>query len=210
MLPILFKLGPITIYSFGFFLALAYFFGSFILWREGRKQGYNEEKLLDLSIIGLVASLLGGRAYYVLLNWGLFKDDPTTAVYFWQGGLAFHGSLLLAIIIGLVFVKLWKWPFFQVADIASLSATAALVVGKLGAFLAGVDFGKNTDLPWGVIFPGLVGNRHPVQIYEAVAYLLLLLILYVLYLRNLSSTNMRSGKVFFTFLILGSFCCFSN
>ena len=73
MLPILFKLGPITIYSFGFFLTLAYLAATFILWREGKRQGYNEEKLLDLSVISLIAALVGGRIYYVLINFHQFS-----------------------------------------------------------------------------------------------------------------------------------------
>jgi phosphatidylglycerol:prolipoprotein diacylglycerol transferase len=204
MLPVLFEIGPFTIYSFGFFLALAYFLGTFVLWREGRKQGYNEEKLLDLSIIGLIVSLIGGRLYFVLLHRELFVEDPTRILFFWQGGFAFHGSLILVIVICGLAVRAWKWSFFQLADIGALAATTALVVGRIGSFLAGVDFGKATELPWGVTLPSVVGSRHPIQLYEAAAYLLLLFFLYLIYFRNLSSQNLKSGKVFFAFLILGS------
>jgi phosphatidylglycerol:prolipoprotein diacylglycerol transferase len=204
MFPVLFSIGSVTIYSFGFFLTLAYLAATFILWREGKRQGYNEEKLLDLSVISLVAALIGGRIYYLLINWGLFADEPARAFAFWEGGFAYHGSLIGVFIVALYFVRRWKWSFFQIADVAALSASAALVLGKIGTFFAGLDYGKETLLPWAVSFPGIVGQRHPAQLYEAAAYLLIFFISYILYFRNLAAPNMKSGKIFFVFLILSS------
>ncbi|OGY23129.1 MAG: hypothetical protein A2172_01985 [Candidatus Woykebacteria bacterium RBG_13_40_15] len=204
MFPVLFKIGSTTIYSWGFFLGLAYLAGTFIFWREGKRQGYNEEKLFDFSIFALIAALVGGRALFVILNWDLFRDDQILAFYFWQGGYAYYGALLLVFLISLYLVRVWRWSFFQIADIASLSGLAALSIGSIGAFLAGLNFGKLSSLPWAVTFPSLLGARHPVQLYEATSYFLLFLILYILYFKNLAGTNMKSGKVFFSFLILSS------
>jgi len=204
MLPILFKIGPITIYSFGFFLTLAYLAATFILWREGKRQGYQEEKLLDLSVVSLIAAIIGGRINFVLLNWSLFQDEPATSLFFWQGGFAYYGALVAVLLVGCFLIRAWKWSFFQVADIAAIAASIALVFGKTGTFLAGMDFGRATDLPWAVNLPGLVGARHPAQLYEAGGYFLIFVFLYVLYFRNLASPNMKSGKVFFSFLVLTS------
>ena len=204
MLPILIEVGPITIYSFGFFLALAYIVGTFIFWKEGKRQGYNEEKLLDLSIITLIAALLGGHLFFVILNWSLFADDLVPILYIWQGGFAYYGGLLAVLLVCSYFINKWKWSFFQIADIAALSVTAALVVGKIGTFLAGFDFGIISSLPWAIQFPNLVGDRHPVQLYESGVYVLIFLVLYFLYSRNLASSGMKSGKIFFIFLILTS------
>lgn len=204
MFPILFKLGPVNVYSYGFFLALSYLIATFILWREGKKQGYNEEKLLDLSVIALVGALIGGRLLFVLLNLGKFSDNPASIFYFWQGGISFYGAGLGVLILAILLTRSWKWPFFQIADIAALGLSAALVLGKIGTFLAGLDYGKISASPLAVSFPTLVGKREPVQIYEAAAYFLLFLFLYFLYSRNLTSVRMRSGKAFFAFLVFGS------
>ena len=161
MLPILFKAGPITIYSFGFFLTLGYLVAAFVLWREGKRQGYNEERLLDLSVISLVVALVGARAYFVLLHLNLFTEDPLSALAFWQGGFAYHGSLVAVLAVGVYFVRRWKWSFFQIADIGALAASAALVLGKIGTFFAGLGYGRQTRLPLGGKFPGFVCGGDP-------------------------------------------------
>ena len=201
MLPVLFEAGPIKIYSWGFFLALAYMAGTFILWREGRRQGYKEEKLLDLSVICLAAAIIGGRVLFVLLNWHLFQDNPISSLYFWEGGFAYLGSLVSVLLSGILVLRLWKWPFFQIADITALSATIGLVLGRVGSFLAGLEYGTITDQPWGVRLPGIVGLRHPAALYEAATYLLIFTYLYLSYHHNLSSGYVKSGKVFFAFLL---------
>lgn len=196
MVPILFQLGPITIYSYGFFLTLAYIVGTFIFWREGQRQGYQGEKLLDLSLIGLLAALVGGRLYFALFNFDLVQKNPLSAIAFWEGGLSFYGALFGVLIAGFILTKRWKWPFFQVADFAALAGLAALAVGKIGTFFAGVSYGTTTNLPWAVEFPNLLGARHPVQFYEAAAVLVLLFFFKNLYEKGLVSKEVKSGRVF--------------
>ncbi|MDP2671248.1 MAG: prolipoprotein diacylglyceryl transferase [bacterium] len=203
MLPILFKLGPFSIYSYGFFLTLAYLAGTFFFWREGKKRGFSEEKLLDLSVLALLAALVGGRILYVLINWNLFSLDPKSSLFLWQGGFAYFGSLFAAVVVVWYFVRAWKWPFFQIADLGAIAAALSFTIGKFGTFLAGTDYGSQTNLPWGVVFPNLVGSRHPVQLYEAFVSLLILFFLIRLYFKNIEkSGSMRSGVVFFDYLIL--------
>lgn len=196
MLPILFQLGPLTIYSYGFFLTLSYIIATFILWREGKRQGYQEEKLLDLSLISLIAALIGGRLYYSIFHFNLFRDDLLSALVFWEGGLSFYGALFGVLLVGILIARAWKWPFFQIADIAALAGLAAFAIGKVGAFLAGVDFGTPTSLPWAVEFTNLLGARHPVQLYEAGAAAALFFMFKKFYEGNLKSKDIKSGKNF--------------
>jgi len=203
MLPVLFEFGSLTIYSYGFFLTLAYLAGTFIFWREGRKRGFNEERLLDLSLLGLLAALVGGRVLYVLLNWSYFSLEPAQALFVWQGGFAYFGALFAAILVGIYFCRAWKWPAFQIADLAALAAALSFAIGKLGTFLAGTDYGYQTDLPWGVTFPALVGERHPVQLYEAAISFLIFIFLTRTYFKNIEkSGEVKSGIVFFDWLLL--------
>jgi phosphatidylglycerol:prolipoprotein diacylglycerol transferase len=203
MLPVLFQFGSITVYSYGFFLTLAYLAATFIFWREGRKRGFNEERLLDLSLLTLVGALIGGRVLYVLLNWNYFSLEPLQTLFIWQGGFAYFGALLVATVVALYFCRNWKWPAFQIADLGALAGALAFSIGKIGAFLAGTDYGYQTDLSWGVTFPALVGARHPVQLYEAGISLLIFFLLLRVYFKNIEkSGEIRSGVVFFDWLIL--------
>lgn len=205
MYPILLTVGPITIYSYGFFLALGYLVATFIFWREGKKQGYPEEKLLDFSVLSLIAAIVGGRLFFTLLNWDLFDDNLGKIAAFWEGGFAYFGSFLSVLLMGFYLIRKWRWSFFQIADIGSLAVLAAFSLGKVGSFLSGNDFGSLTNLPWGVSLPLLEGQRHPVQLYEAIFALILLILLYRYYkLKSGRNSQFRSGAVFFYFLILSS------
>src|SRR5258708_6619194 len=131
MYPILFNLGPLTIRSYGLFLVLAFVFGSYIIWKEGKRGGYNEEKLLDFAVIILVFSLIGARLYYILLNPTAFLEEPLKSIYLWQGGFAFHGALIGAIIGGYIYTKRVKWPFYQIADMSVIATSLASAIAKV-------------------------------------------------------------------------------
>jgi len=161
---------------------------------------------LDLALIGLIGALLVGRLVFVLLHTGLFTENPRSAFAFWEGGLSFFGVLIGIFIAGLILTRVWKWPFFQVADFATLALLAATALVKTGAFLGGVEVGTRTFLPWGVIIPGLEGARHPTALYQAIFAAVLFLIMKNFYEENLKATEIRSGRVFLYsgfFLALG-------
>lgn len=200
MYPILFNLGPLTIRSYGLFLVLAFILGSYIVWKEGKRGGYNEEKLLDFAVVVLVFSLIGARIYYILLNPGVFLEEPLKSFFLWQGGFAFHGALIGGIIGGYIYTRRVKWPFYQIADMTVIAASLGSGVAKVGAFLAGADYGNPTNLPWGVRFIGQVGNRHPVQLYEALYFLIVFFIL-----RSLDKRKQKSGGIFYFYLLLLGF-----
>ncbi len=197
MIPILISIGPIQVYTLGVFLVLAFLCGTFVLWREGVKSGYNEDKLMDLAVWVIFWGWIGARAYYVLSNWGVYSSDITSILRVWEGGLSFHGALIGGIVSLWWFVRKNKWPFLQVADFATLSTLLGMMIGKIGSFLNGDDYGVTTNLPWAVQIPGVVGRRHPSPIYEAV-------ILFVIYNFLLSKYRKkeRSGGIFYSFLLL--------
>ncbi len=205
MYPVLFHLGPLTIYSYGFFLAIAYLVGTFFLWREGRKRGYKEEKLVDFSVVALLAAIIGGRIFYSLINYNLFTDNFSRIFYFWEGGFAYYGSFIFVFFACAYLIRKWKWDFFQIADIAALSILLATFFGKIGSFLAGNDYGSVTKFSISVIYPALEGSRHPIQLYEAFYSLVLFIILVRFYQNRLSRPGeLRSGAVFFYYLLFWS------
>lgn len=178
MLPVLLSIGPIKIYSYGLFLALAFLVGSFVFFRRAKEAAFEEEKIFDSIIWTVLFGLLGARIYYLLFNFPDFGFNPLK--WFWltrYGGLSFHGGLLGGTFGLFLFTKREKWDFWQTADIAVFGLSLGQVIGRIGCFLNGCCFGIQTDLPWGVVFVGLEGRRHPTQIYEALFVLFIFFLL---------------------------------
>jgi len=196
MLPIIFDIGPVAIRSFGLFLTVGYLLGTFFVWREGKRQGYNEEKLLDLCILILIGALVGARLYFVAFHYEAFRDDFLRIFAIWSGGLSFHGSILGGLLALYLYTKRRKWPFFQVADIIATAATLAFVIGRIGSFLAGTEIGIETSLPFGVKFIGEIGRRHPTQLYEAALGLATFFVL-----KKIDKVKNKSGVTFLSAVI---------
>ncbi len=105
MHPLLFKLGPISIYSYGAMLALAFFSGILLIRRQARREGIDAEKILDLGFVILISAIVGARLLFVLLNIKDYLAHPGRIFMLQRGGLVFYGGLFLAIAGGIWFLK---------------------------------------------------------------------------------------------------------
>ena len=133
------------------------------------------EEFLTWLIIGII---LGGRLGYVIgYGEGQFLQDPMAIFRVWEGGMAFHGGFLGVTVAGLLFCWKHKLPLAGVADVLALGTPPGLLLGRIANFINAELWGRPTDLPWGVIFPGSAAQncpgieglcaRHPSQLYEA-------------------------------------------
>ncbi|MBU0619038.1 prolipoprotein diacylglyceryl transferase [Patescibacteria group bacterium] len=174
MFPTLFKLGPLVIYSYGVCLVLAFLIGLFFVWKAGREENFEEEDLLSGCFQVLVFSFIIARLGYVMLHFNKFGLDFWQWFNFaWDPGLEFVGSILGGGIGLWLWAKKKQWPFFKIADIMVIGVALAQGVIRLGDFLGGNFFGRPTNLPLGLSLPGSLEKRHPVQLYEMVAYFIL-------------------------------------
>ena len=150
------------------------------------------ERLLTWMILGVV---LGGRLGYVLFyDFSSYVQDPAQIFRVWQGGMSFHGGFAGVVVAGIWFSRREKIPMLSMGDLLALAAPMGLMLGRIANFINAELWGRQTDLPWGVAFPGagqncaeLVGicARHPSQLYEAALEgLLLLLVLTILAFRR--------------------------
>jgi phosphatidylglycerol:prolipoprotein diacylglycerol transferase len=113
--------------------------------------------------------ILGGRSGYILFyNLSEYVSHPLEIFAVWHGGMSFHGGLIGAIFGGLYFARKKKIGFLNLADICIVAAPIGLGLGRIGNFINGELYGRVTNVPWGLVFPG-GGNlpRHPSQLYEA-------------------------------------------
>ena len=140
------------------------------------------EDLLTWVIVGVI---LGGRLGYVLFYQPVhFFYHPLEIVMIWKGGMAFHGGLAGVCVAAYLFFRRNLVPYDSGADLLALAAPAGLLLGRVANFINAELWGRATDLPWGVIFPGEAAQacgqitglcaRHPSQLYEAVLEGLLL------------------------------------
>lgn len=154
------------------------------LWRNNLSpiEAVQVEDLLTWVIVGVI---LGGRLGYVLFYQPVhFLYHPLEIVMIWKGGMAFHGGLAGVCVAAYLFFRRNLVPYDSGADLLALAAPAGLLLGRVANFINAELWGRPTDLPWGVIFPGEAAQacgqiaglcaRHPSQLYEAVLEGLLL------------------------------------
>lgn len=168
MHPVLFSVGPITLYTFGLFLFLAFFAAVFTLWFYGRKEGFDEEKILDACLFVGLLGVIGGRIGYFLAH-----DDLFCVSCFFRVSAVPGFSWLAAVFSGFLglrfFCRREKLDFLKLLDIMVLGAVLGEGIGRLGCFLSGTAYGKTTAFFWGVSQIGLLGKRHPVQLLSALS-----------------------------------------
>lgn len=178
MLSVIQILGLLRVYSFGLFLALAFLFGLFVFWKKGREEHFDEALLLDAAITACFWGFIGARVGFILVNFHVFGFN----IFNWFSLFAYPGFIgifgLIASIISLVlFSRKHKWDVYEVLDFGTLGLSIGLVFIFIGMFLNGSGFGNTTTLPIGMSFPGVFDRRHPVQIYEAILYVIVFVVL---------------------------------
>ncbi len=196
----------VALFGFEFALrwyALAYIVGIVIGWRiavaalkrpglwPGDAPAMTPEQLENLLTWIIVGIIGGGRLGYVLFyKPAFYLANPLQIPILWEGGMSFHGGLIGVILAVLFFSRRHALPLGGVADSIALASPPAILLGRIANFVNAELWGRPTDLPWGVIFPGEAAQacatattlcaRHPSQLYEATlegAVLLILLCL---------------------------------
>jgi phosphatidylglycerol:prolipoprotein diacylglycerol transferase len=202
--PSLVELGPIKIQYYAItWLLSAVLIYLFLRNHEIIKSfNFSNEKVSDLVFTyGLfLGAFAGGRVGYMLFyGTEQLLSNPLSLFYVWQGGMSFHGGMLGVALSFYIFSKQNNISFLKLCDALTLSMPIGLGLVRVGNFLNGELYGRETDGSWGFIFPtdylGLA--RHPSQLYEAFGEGLILFFL----LRFIYSNNNKKGIVCSSFLI---------
>lgn len=133
MLPVIFKIGPIVISTFGIFAALAFFVAAFFFWCKAREEHYEEIAIMDGIMLVATAGLFFSRFFFSLNN-HLQAVEILDLVK--KPGFSFHGALFGGVISMFLFCFKKKWEFFKIADLSVFAFTAGLILIKLGLFFA--------------------------------------------------------------------------
>ncbi len=204
--PVLISFGPVAIRWY----ALAYITGILLGWWYvlrlignaglwGGKGSPLEKRHGDDFVVWLALGIvLGGRFGYVLFyNPAYFAQNPLAAFAIWQGGMSFHGGLLGAALAAVIFCRSRKIPLLALADVAVAAAPFGIFFGRVANFIKPELWGRVSDMPWAVVFPGGgEAPRHPSQLYEAALEGVLLFIIlrfFTHHLHSLRSPGLVSG-----------------
>lgn len=202
MYPVLFKLGPFTVPSYGVMLATAFVVGLYLARREARRKGLGEESIVNFFPYILIAGLIGARLYYIAFyDLGGYLTHPAEIFSIWKGGLAFHGGVIGGLLITVWFTKKRNISFWKFGDTLTPSLIFGETLGRIGCFLNGCCYGVPTQLPWGVTFPEGSGSQplHPTQLYQAFLNFSIFLFLW-----NWRKKARFDGSLFLLYLILYS------
>lgn len=168
MLPVLFRIGSFEITSFGVLVALGALAGLWLFRRELARAGL-PDAALDAAIYGLVGGLLGAKLLYVFEH---LEEGSFLSLLLDRGGMSWFGGFVGGLLAGYVTIRRQRWPTMAVLAAATPALAVGQLLGRIGCFLVGDDYGSPTTLPWGIAFPqGLPPTTervHPTQIYEAI------------------------------------------
>lgn len=205
MHPDVLQWGVLHVRSYGLMLAIAFLVGTWLSLREARRRGLDEDRIVTVILVALVAGVLGARGLYVLEHLEEFRREWRSVVALWQGGLTLYGGIVAGTVAGLLAARQLRQPMWVTADALTPAIALGTAFGRVGCFLNGCCYGRPTTLPWGVRFPpdsfaGLEFGDvavHPSQLYAAFAGLALFATLWAM------RTRVRTpGVLFWSFVVM--------
>lgn len=173
MYPVLWSWGPLTIHTYGVLLAVAVLVAAQWAARQAPRIGAAPAQIMDLALWGVVGGLAGGRLVYVAQHWPWYRAQPWEILRLDHGGLVFYGGLIGGVAAALWLARRRRLPVLPTIDLLIPAVALAQAIGRLGCFFNGCCYGRPTTGFWGVLFPGHALARHPTQLYESAALLLL-------------------------------------
>jgi phosphatidylglycerol:prolipoprotein diacylglycerol transferase len=146
------EFGPFTLHTYGLLVALGFIAALLVIMYGSRREKLEVEPVLDLAFVTVLAAIVGSRLLYVLFNLREYLAEPLRIFKVWEGGLVFHGGLLLAIPVCLYVVRRSRLPVWETADVFAPAIALGQAIGRIGCFAAGCCYGAPWDPPFCVTF----------------------------------------------------------
>ena len=199
MHPIILKIGPVVIYSYGLMLALGFAIAVYLVRRRAEIEGIKSSVIVDLCFCIIVTGIIGARLLYVFENYDYYLKNPLEIPMINKGGLILYGGIILASVTTIIFVKVRSLHLWKVADLLMPYVAFGQAIGRIGCLLNGCCYGKPTAGLFGVNMPGHYTKIHPTQLFESVAMLFIFFALLLLRKRK-----KYDGQIFFYYVIFYS------
>ncbi len=203
----LFSIGPFTVHGYGLMIGIGVLCCILMGMKRAKKYGLSEDAVIDIAIFGLIAGFLGAKLLYLIVEWKRFVKDPLDVLG--SEGFVVYGGIIAGVLAAIIYCKRKKLIFLEYFDLCAASISLAQGFGRLGCFLAGCCYGRETDLPIGVVFPesslAPAGVRVlPTQLFSSAGNFLIMFILLWHY-----KHRKRVGDTGFLYMLLygvGRFC----
>lgn len=203
MIPILISFGSFSITPLTLALIAAFFLSSYLLWFYLHKKEINENSIFDLLFISVFLGIFLGRIQYIIFHHEIFSINLLRSFLFMKyPGFSLGISLCVIFLVIYFFSKKRSLPFLYILDYFSTSFLSALSLTSLGFFLSGVGYGMVSKIAGSVTFPGVVGQRIPLSLYES--FLAFLAMSFLLFFHK-RFPNHRDGLLFFLALVFYGF-----
>ena len=222
MIPVLFHLGPLTVYSFGLMMALGFLAADYVIRLECVRRGYDPEYSSSIVIAAAVMGLIGSRLYAILDDLPTYLADPKTMI-FSGSGFVFYGGMIGGLLGAYLVSRWYRIGFGPTIDMCAPALAIGQAIGRMGCQLAGDgDWGLVSNVPWAMAYPrAIVGwnsqtvlklddhyqlvsgffpgvRVHPAPVYETILYLGVFTILW-----SLRKTSYPPGRIMYWYLLLG-------
>lgn len=181
-------MGPLAVHWYGLAYLAGFISAAYLLrWAARRwNLGLTTDDVLNILLAAIVGVLLGGRLGYVLVYGGSYYwEDSARILRIWDGGMSFHGGLVGILVAGVIMARVLDMPLLTLWDLGAIGAPIGFGLGRVANFVNGELWGRTTEVPWGVVFPGAGAlPRHPSQLYEVLLEGVVLFVVMVLLARR--------------------------
>lgn len=190
MYPQLFHIGNFALPTYGFLVSLGVVVAILLIQHLAKQQGMDPEKVWNLAIIFVFAGIVGAKLLMFITEWNTYATNPKEifTLSTLQAGGVFSGGVVLAVVCGAWYMRRNHMPGLRTADVFAPGLALGHAFGRMGCFSAGCCFGKETTVPWGVVFHNPLAHEvggvplgihvHPTQLYEMIVELANFAILY--------------------------------
>ncbi|EAC3170311.1 prolipoprotein diacylglyceryl transferase [Listeria monocytogenes] len=208
--PVAIQIGSISVKWYGVIIASAVVIALLLALSEANKRKMDKEIIVDLLIWAIPISIISARIYYVIFEWDFYKNNLGEIVKIWHGGIAIYGALIGAVLTAIIFSRIKKISFWQLADVVAPSLIIAQAIGRWGNFMNQEAHGAETTRSFleSLHLPDFIINQmyidgayyQPAFLYESLWNVLGFIVLLII-----RRTKIRRGELFLGYVIWYSF-----
>lgn len=211
MNPVLFTIGPFTVYWYSALILTAFIVGYVLVCKEGKKEGISINFLSDMFFYLVPIVIIGARIYYVIFEWQSYQSNPLEIFAIWHGGLAIHGGIIAGILFAIYYTKKKKVNTLKLFDMIAPVLILGQAIGRWGNFFNQEAYGPATTLEVlkGLHIPDFVVNGmfirgtyyHPTFLYESIICFLGFFL--ILWIRSRKKVHIATPSAIY-FIIYGT------